>query len=100
MEIKVDSGGGERILDINKAEGSHVRLGWGRREAPLNGPVGLDAYSYGLRDKTGEKVTLSRPRAYGKPFCTGDVIGMYISIPSRRKPNKNDEHDPAVDNAN
>ncbi|KAL0947071.1 hypothetical protein HGRIS_013212 [Hohenbuehelia grisea] len=95
MEVKVECGGGDCTQDSNKAEGSHVRIGWGRREAPLNGPVGLDGYSYGVRDKTGEKVTLSRPRPYGKPFRSGDVIGMYIALPPRRKANKNDPHDPA-----
>lgn len=62
-------------------DGAHVRIGWGRREASLNGPVGLDGYSYGIRDGTGEKVTLSRPRPYGKPFGTGDVVGCLIHIP-------------------
>src|ERR1700728_2755252 len=52
MEIKIEHGGGEHWEDNTKREGSHVRLGWGRREAPLNGPVGLDGYSYGFRDKT------------------------------------------------
>ncbi|KAI0050059.1 hypothetical protein FA95DRAFT_1514832 [Auriscalpium vulgare] len=96
MEVAIECGGGERQADAppNK-EGAHVRLGWGRREAPLNGPCGLDGYSYGVRDKTGEKVTLSRPRPYGRAFHSGDVVGMYISLPPLRQPNKNDQHDPA-----
>jgi COMPASS component BRE2 len=97
MEVRVEHGGGARDnVDGNtRKEGSHVRLGWARREAPLNGPVGLDGYSYGIRDKTGEKVTLSRPRPYGRPFSSGDVIGMYISLPPRRQPSQKDPHDPA-----
>ncbi|KAG6896943.1 hypothetical protein C0992_005149 [Termitomyces sp. T32_za158] len=95
MEVKVLRGGGEHHTENNRREGSHVRLGWGRREAPLNGPVGLDGYSYGYRDKTGDKVTLSRPRPYGRSFGTGDVIGMYISLPPRRIASKKDPHDPA-----
>ncbi|KAF9009414.1 hypothetical protein BDQ17DRAFT_1348054 [Cyathus striatus] len=95
MEVQIIHGGGEHVSDEARREGSHVRLGWGRREAPLNGPVGLDGYSYGYRDRTGEKVTLSRPRSYGKPFKTGDVVGMYISLPPRRETNKEDPHDPA-----
>lgn len=97
MEIRVELGGGSReSIDGNiTKEGSHVRLGWGRREAPLNGPVGLDGYSYGIRDKTGEKTTLSRPRPYGRSFGSGDVIGMYIALPPRRQPSPNDPHDPA-----
>ncbi|KAJ7219132.1 COMPASS complex protein [Mycena pura] len=95
MEVKVVHGGGEHVHEDGKREGSHVRLGWGRREAPLNGPVGLDGYSYGYRDKTGDKVTLSRPRPYGRPFSSGDVIGMYICLPPTRKAVAKDPHDPA-----
>jgi COMPASS component BRE2 len=95
MEVKIIHGGGEHVSEDGKREGSHVRLGWGRREAPLNGPVGLDGYSYGYRDKTGEKVTLSRPRPYGRPYGTGDVVGMYISIPPCKQANKKDPLDPA-----
>lgn len=74
-------------------DGPHIRLGWGRREAPLNAPVGFDGYSYGFRDKTGDKVTLSRPLPYGKPFKAGDVVGLYIKLPPQRPPQ--DENDPA-----
>ena len=94
IEVRVDRGGGDEVAD-GRRFGSHVRLGWGRREASINAPVGLDGYSYGIRDKTGEKITLSRPRPYGQPFKSGDVIGMYISLPPRRKPSKKDPHDPA-----
>lgn len=62
-------------------DGAHVRLGWARREASLNGPCGLDAYSYGIRDSSGEKITISRPAPYGVPFGTGDVIGCLIHLP-------------------
>ncbi|KAN0115937.1 hypothetical protein V8E52_006477 [Russula decolorans] len=100
MEVAIDHGGGARASDLpgptkGKTEGAHVRLGWARREAPLGGPCGLDGYSYGMRDKTGEKITLSRPRAYGRPFGSGDVIGLYISLPPQRPPSKRDPHDPA-----
>jgi COMPASS component BRE2 len=103
MEIKIERGGGDRPPEDVRAklrDGCHVRLGWGRREAPLNGPVGLDGYSYGIRDKTGEKVTLSHPRPYGRPFSTGDVIGMYISLPPYHPPSIHlrpgqDPYDPA-----
>ncbi|KXN82568.1 Set1 complex component ash2 [Leucoagaricus sp. SymC.cos] len=109
MEVKIVHGGGERVQysgnsDENgggggpvkvRREGSHVRLGWGRREASLNTPAGADGYSYGYNDKTGDKTTLGHLRPYGKPFKTGDVIGMYISLPPRRKPNPKDPNDPA-----
>ena len=100
MEVAIEHGGGACASDLpgptkGKAEGAHVRLGWARREAPLGGPCGLDGYSYGMRDKTGEKITLSRPRPYGRPFGSGDVIGLYISLPPLRSPSKRDPHDPA-----
>ncbi|TFK27402.1 hypothetical protein FA15DRAFT_614083, partial [Coprinopsis marcescibilis] len=99
IEVKVINGGGdfssEQPDSSKQKEGGHIRIGWGRREASLNGPVGLDGYSYAYRDKTGDKVTLSRPRPYGKPFKSGDVVGMYISLPPLRQPNKKDPHDPA-----
>lgn len=66
------------------SDGAHVRIGWARREAPLNGPCGLDAYSYGIRDATGEKVTISRPKGYAEAgFGTGDVVGCMIVLPDR-----------------
>ena len=98
MEVAIEHGGGACASDLPgppKGEGAHVRLGWARREAPLGGPCGLDGYSYGMRDKTGEKITLSRPRPYGRSFGSGDVIGLYISLPPLRPPSKRDPHDPA-----
>ncbi|KAG9103037.1 hypothetical protein FRC07_010098 [Ceratobasidium sp. 392] len=95
LEVIIERGGGDGKGDVTNPEGAHVRLGWARREAPLNGPVGLDGYSYGMRDKTGEKVTISRPKPYGRPFRTGDVIGLYISLPPRPDPQPGDPTDPA-----
>ena len=98
MEVRIEDGGGDRPTyapDTNMRQGSHVRLGWARREAPLNGPVGLDGYSYGYRDTNGDKVYLARPRPYGRSFKSGDVVGMYICLPSRRNPDTNDLYDPA-----
>ncbi|KAL9604373.1 MAG: hypothetical protein Q9219_000561 [cf. Caloplaca sp. 3 TL-2023] len=65
--------------------GGHVRLGWARREANLDTPVGFDAYSYGLRDVAGQKVHMSRPKDFApnnESFCEGDVIGLEITLPS------------------
>ncbi|EJD05956.1 uncharacterized protein FOMMEDRAFT_79189, partial [Fomitiporia mediterranea MF3/22] len=95
FEIKIEHGGGAKLPDSGAKEGAHVRLGWGRREAGLNCPIGADGYSYGYIDKDGRKVTLSRPRPYGQSYGTGDVIGMYISLPPKRKPKANDPYDPA-----
>lgn len=79
----------------NEKDGNHIRLGWGRREALLNAPVGSNGYSYGLRDTTGEKVFLARTYRYGTPFQPGDVIGMWISLPPSRKADPSDPLDPA-----
>ena len=63
--------------------GGHIRIGWARREATLEGPVGFDAYSYGLRDVDGQKVHRSRPADFANfDFCEGDVIGLEITLPS------------------
>ncbi|KAK0459550.1 COMPASS complex protein [Desarmillaria tabescens] len=82
------------VLILGERAATFDLAGEGERQ-PLNGPVGLDGYSYGIRDKTGEKVTLSRPRPYGRPFTSGDVIGMYICLPPRRQADEKDPHDPA-----
>jgi len=97
MEFHIERGGGDTSDVSGRGEGppSHVRLGWARREALVNAPIGYDGYSYGYRDKTGDTITLSRPKPYGKSFGTGDVIGMYISLPPARQPDPEDPHDPA-----
>jgi COMPASS component BRE2 len=78
----------------------HVRIGWGRREAILDAPVGLDAYSYGLRDVGCEKIHLSRRKVYGDPnrhLRTGDTVGCLITLPPRPKIQSNGRNsDPAV----
>lgn len=65
--------------------GGHVRMGISRREAPLETPVGWDAYSYGLRDVAGQKIHKSRPQDFlpkGESICEGDVIGFEVQLPS------------------
>ncbi|KAL8975169.1 MAG: hypothetical protein Q9197_000593 [Variospora fuerteventurae] len=77
-----------RSPSLNKPDttgGGHVRLGWARREANLDTPVGFDAYSYGLRDVSGQKVHMSRPKDFSpdnESFHEGDVIGLEITLPS------------------
>ena len=63
----------------------HVRMGWARREASLDAPVGFDAYSYGLRDVGGQKTHMSRPKDFfpaGEEIREGDVIGLQMDLPS------------------
>jgi len=78
-----------RILSGIKADpldnetNGHVRVGWSRREGSLEGPVGYDPYSYGIRDVGGEKVHMSRPKAFANAdFCEGDVMALEITLPS------------------
>ncbi|KAI1813708.1 hypothetical protein GGS20DRAFT_577372 [Poronia punctata] len=93
----------------------HVRLGFARREASLDAPVGFDAYSYGFRDVAGQKVHLSRPKDFfppGEDMREGDVIGLEIRLPSEHLHRKivhgqynpavdlNDEEDPVIEAAN
>ncbi|EEB05872.1 Ash2-trithorax family protein [Schizosaccharomyces japonicus yFS275] len=77
FEVRIEKGGGE--------DGAHVRVGVARREAPLDAPVGYDAYSYGLRDTGGQCVHLSRPTDFMKPFGTGDVLGFHICLPTKKR---------------
>lgn len=80
----------------------HVRMGWARREATLDAPVGFDAYSYGLRDVQGQKVYMSRPKDFfpgQEDIREGDVIGLEINLPSESLHRKVVEghYNPAVD---
>ncbi|EKG20683.1 Concanavalin A-like lectin/glucanase [Macrophomina phaseolina MS6] len=101
----------------------HVRMGWARREAPLDAPTGFDGYSYGIKDIGFETMHKSRPgKLYnpatkgskkpkpppGKPqveyieedhIREGDVIGLEIVLPSISLHRKVVEgiYNPAVD---
>lgn len=87
FEIIIEKGAGDTSGPAKgDAFGPHVRLGLARREASLNAPAGFDGYSYGLRDKTGDKVHISQPKPYGSAFGTGDVIGVYVYLPPRPIP--------------
>lgn len=83
----------------------HVRMGWARREASLDAPVGFDAYSYGIRDVAGQKVHMSRPQDFfpkGEGLQEGDVIGLEIHLPSEHLHRKivQGAYNPAVDLVN
>ncbi|KAI2629460.1 hypothetical protein GGS21DRAFT_526308 [Xylaria nigripes] len=80
----------------------HVRIGFARREASLDAPVGFDAYSYGFRDVAGQKVHMSRPKEFfppGEDIREGDIIGLEIRLPSEYLHRKivQGHYNPAVD---
>lgn len=85
-ECRITSGIPKRKRDEpEESPRGHVRMGWARREASLDAPVGYDAYSYGLRDVEGQKVWMSRPKDFfptGEDIEEGDVIGLEINLPS------------------
>jgi COMPASS component BRE2 len=70
------------VVRSNDDSKAHVRVGLARKEASLEAPVGFDGYSYGLRDVTGQKLNLSRPKHFmDTGFKSGDTIGMLIELP-------------------
>lgn len=80
-----------------EASNAHIRVGWGRREAIVDAPVGFDGYSYGLRDTDCEKLHLSRRKPYGEKgrhITTGDIIGCLITLPPRSEEAKARTRDP------
>lgn len=102
-ECKITSGISKRKRsDSHGGADAHVRMGWARREATLDAPVGFDAYSYGLRDVAGQKMWMSRPKDFfpkGEDIVEGDVIGFEINLPSESLHRKvvDGSYNPAVD---
>jgi len=82
----------------------HIRVGFARRESPLDVPVGYDAYSYGIIDSRFDPIHRSRlskfvppkgkkgrPKAHQaatvevplEPLRQGDVIGLLLEYIAR-----------------
>ncbi|KAK4683278.1 transcription factor, contains a PHD finger motif [Podospora pseudoanserina] len=101
-ECKVTRGILKKKNEGDPESHGHIRLGFARREASLDAPVGFDAYSYGIRDKSGQKIHMSRPKDFfpeGEDIKEGDVIGLEIQLPSERLHRKvvQGHYNPAVD---
>ncbi|PBP15805.1 Ash2-trithorax family protein [Diplocarpon rosae] len=102
-ECRITSGIPKRKSSTqNECANGHVRMGWARREATLDAPVGYDAYSYGLRDVAGQKVFMSRPKDFfpnNEDIREGDIIGLEINLPSESLHRKvvDGHYNPAVD---
>ncbi|TID18201.1 Ash2-trithorax family protein [Venturia nashicola] len=104
-EVKIAKGipAGDTPVD-ESAPQPHIRMGWARREAPLDAPVGFDGYSYAITDTSFQtlhksrfgKITLPQPKSKNKnrkaaqpapvhendQIRQGDVIGLLITLPS------------------
>ncbi|KAI1459307.1 hypothetical protein F4805DRAFT_421058 [Annulohypoxylon moriforme] len=101
-ECKITRGTTKSNADGSIESHGHVRLGFARREASLDAPVGYDAYSYGIRDVQGQKVHMSRPKDFfppGEEIKEGDVVGLKIQLPSEQLHRKvvQGQYNPAVD---
>lgn len=115
-EVKIIKGMGRDDSTVQSALSQvprpHIRMGWARREAPLDAPVGFDGYSYGVTDIRFETMHRSRPGKFfdANSIATknrdhskvkvqpnrearteahdidhvreGDVVGLEISLPS------------------
>lgn len=66
--------------------GPHVRMGWARREAPLDGPVGFDGYSYAITDARFEAQHRSRASKIFKPLPKGAKSKHMKARPPHGKP--------------
>jgi COMPASS component BRE2 len=66
--------------------GPHIRMGWARREAPLDGPVGFDGYSYGITDARLEAQHRSRASKIFKPLPKGAKGKHMKARPPHGKP--------------
>ncbi|KAH7132628.1 hypothetical protein B0J11DRAFT_522159 [Dendryphion nanum] len=66
--------------------GPHIRMGWARREAPLDAPVGFDAYSYGITDARFEVMSRSRASKIFKPLSKGAKSKHMKARPPHGKP--------------
>ena len=67
-------------------ESGHVRLGVGSQWGDLQGPVGIDAHSYGYCSSSGDSVFNSQRQAFGTAFGEGDRVGIHLVGPGRYCP--------------
>lgn len=76
--------------------GPHIRIGWARREAPLDAPVGFDGYSYGITDSRFEAQHRSRASKVFKPLPKGAKSKHMKPRPPHNRPGPveyiSDEH--------
>ncbi|XP_022825231.1 set1/Ash2 histone methyltransferase complex subunit ASH2 isoform X2 [Spodoptera litura] len=62
-------------------EGAATRLGWGRRYANLQAPLGYDKFGYSWRSRKGTRFHESRGKHYSNGYGEGDTLGFLIVLP-------------------
>ncbi|XP_041970329.1 set1/Ash2 histone methyltransferase complex subunit ASH2 isoform X2 [Aricia agestis] len=62
-------------------EGAASRLGWGRRYANLQAPLGYDKFGYSWRSRKGTRFHESRGKHYSPGYGEGDTLGFLIVLP-------------------
>lgn len=63
----------------------HTRLGFAQRDGNLQGPVGVDAFSYSWRDNPSSRFHVSRGNTYGEAYGPGDTVGFLIELPEQEQ---------------
>lgn len=63
-------------------EGAATRLGWGRRYANLQAPLGYDKFGYSWRSRKGTRFHESRGKHYSPGYGEGDTLGFLIVLPN------------------
>ncbi|KAH9643237.1 hypothetical protein HF086_012899 [Spodoptera exigua] len=62
-------------------EGAATRLGWGRRYANLQAPLGYDKFGYSWRSRKGTRFHESKGKHYSNGYGEGDTLGFLIVLP-------------------
>ncbi|XP_045519047.1 set1/Ash2 histone methyltransferase complex subunit ASH2 isoform X1 [Pieris brassicae] len=62
-------------------EGAAARVGWGRRYANLQAPLGYDKFGYSWRSRKGTRFHESRGKHYSNSYGEGDTLGFLIVLP-------------------
>ncbi len=67
---------------VEELEG-HFRVGWSTRRTRYDVPIGVDCFSYGVRDMDCSRAVQACKSVYGnnRKLVVGDVIGCWIQLP-------------------
>ncbi|XP_047022247.1 set1/Ash2 histone methyltransferase complex subunit ASH2 isoform X1 [Helicoverpa zea] len=62
-------------------EGAAARLGWARRVANLQAPLGYDKFGYSWRSRKGTRFHESKGKHYSNGYGEGDTLGFLVVLP-------------------